>query len=316
MLISYFDTTICNDNLGNSIITEGVLDFFDEVFPEAFLIKIPYIEGIESHSLSYIKRSDFTFFAGTNSLNSHMASYYQWGITKRNKTHIKDVILCGLGWWQYEDEPDDYTKDILYSVLSKNYIHSLRDSYTRDRLRNIGFSNVINTGCPSMWGLTQEHCAEIPETKVDSVIATFTNYNQNPAMDIALVHLLKKLYKKIYLWVQGPQDYEYGRRLCPEVTILPPRLSALDDILRNENIEYVGTRLHAGIRALQHKRRATIIGIDNRAIEISRDTNLPVIPRGDWQTLYTHLTGSSPTVINMPWEAIKAWKSQFSASSR
>ena len=47
----------------------------------------------------------------------------------------------------------------------------------------------------------------------------------------------------------------------------------------SENIDYVGTRLHAGIRALQHKKRTIIIGIDNRAIEKAKDFNLTVIDR-------------------------------------
>ena len=43
----------------------------------------------------------------------------------------------------------------------------------------------------------------------------------------------------------------------------------------------VGTRLHAGIRALQKGNQALILSVDNRATEINKDINIPVISRFD-----------------------------------
>lgn len=56
-------------------------------------------------------------------------------------------------------------------------------------------------------------------------------------------------------------------------------MKGFDTVLANEDIDFVGTRLHGGIRALQKKKRSLIIAVDNRAIELGADTGLPVIDR-------------------------------------
>ena len=62
-----------------------------------------------------------------------------------------------------------------------------------------------------------------------------------------------------------------------EIEIINPHLSDYDNFLKKHEVDFIGTRLHGGIRALQHKRRSIIIGIDNRATELNRDFNLPVV---------------------------------------
>lgn len=49
------------------------------------------------------------------------------------------------------------------------------------------------------------------------------------------------------------------------------------------DIDYVGTRLHGKIRVLNREKRAIILAVDNRAIEIANDTALPVVRREDIQ---------------------------------
>jgi hypothetical protein len=89
-----------------------------------------------------------------------------------------------------------------------------------------------------------------------------------------------------------------------------PSLQALDEILTID-IDYLGTRLHAGIRALQNKKRTLILAVDNRAIEISKDTNLPVVPRNDWESITSWIESAYETRIRLPWSNIDKWKSQF-----
>ena len=63
------------------------------------------------------------------------------------------------------------------------------------------------------------------------------------------------------------------------VIIIPRDLEAYERRLIQGNVDYVGTRLHAGIFALNHKVRSIIVAVDNRAIEIAKDTNLPIVRR-------------------------------------
>lgn len=59
-----------------------------------------------------------------------------------------------------------------------------------------------------------------------------------------------------------------------KLVVILSTLKAYDDTLKENDINVGGTRLHAGIRALNYKCRFIIVSIDNRAKEIHRSTNL------------------------------------------
>jgi hypothetical protein len=312
MLISIFDTRICDNNLGNHIIMDSIDKVLHEMYPEAFFVSLPYLESIGDVACDYNQASDYTFFGGTNSLSSEMRTYRQWGLDAKIAKRLAGVILLGVGWWQYQKEPDAYTRSILRKVLHPEYCHSVRDSFTASQLRAAGFENVCNTGCPTLWPLTPEHCTSIASCAAKDVLLTFTNYNQNPKMDRQLADILKDLYRDVYFWIQCPEDAAYISQILPEAKIIGPRLERLDAILASSlDIEYVGTRLHAGIRAMQHKRRTTIIEVDNRAREMRLDFKLPSVPREEIASLKARLTGEFATELAIPWRTIDSWKQQF-----
>jgi polysaccharide pyruvyl transferase WcaK-like protein len=312
-MISVFDTTVSDDNLGNEIIMESVYRHLREVFPDQFFYKLPYME-ITRHTLGVIRRSDLVFFGGTNSLTGRMERYKQWGISLLSSLTIRGVILMGLGWWQYQGRTSLYTKLLLRRVLSGTHLHSVRDSYTEAKLRELGFGNVVNTGCPTIWNLTPSHCASIPTGKADEAVMALTDYNQNPENDIGLVELLLRNYRNVYVWIQGAGDRPYVESIARgRLRVLQPTISAFDEVLSRSEVDYVGTRLHAGIRALQRRRRAIIISIDNRAYEMHRDFNIPVVRRGDFETLQSMIQGTVTVNIRLPQAAIEAWKHQFLA---
>ena len=73
----------------------------------------------------------------------------------------------------------------------------------------------------------------------------------------------------------------------------------------------MGTRLHAGVRALQHKKRTLILSVDNRANEIAKDTNLPVISRDNLAAIASWINSKYETKIKIPVDNINQWKNQF-----
>lgn len=316
--VSILDTTICDNNLGNAIIMESVDSFVEDAFSHDFLVRIPYLDTLGKKALQYLGKSDYSLLGGTNALSADMARYSQLGITQENCSKLGNgITLIGVGWWQYQSEISPETANILQNALASTGAHSVRDEYTKKKLASIGILNVVNTGCPSLWNLHEKHCQSIPENKAKSVLATLTNYNQTPEQDQDLLRLLAKCYETVYFWVQGPEDHEYVNSLDAEVEILPPRLESLDALLQSSiDLDYVGTRLHAGIRALQHKRRSMILGIDNRALEMGRDFHLPVLPRDSLDELEEKIHTPSPCSIRIPHESIEKWKSQFFQNER
>jgi polysaccharide pyruvyl transferase WcaK-like protein len=165
-----------------------------------------------------------------------------------------------------------------------------------------------------MWDLNEQFCSEIPTKKAENVVATLTDYNQDYEKDSLFLNLLEKNYKVVYIWPQGIGDVAYINSLnvSKKIVILSPNLESFNSLLSSsESIDYVGTRLHAGIRAMQFKRRSIIIGIDNRAIEKSKDFNLKICLRNELNDLNKLINSDFLSKINLPLKNIETWKNQF-----
>jgi hypothetical protein len=153
------------------------------------------------------------------------------------------------------------------------------------------------------------------------VVTTLTFYHPNVSKDSQLLNLLLKRYEKVHLWIQGIEDYDYLQSLDVDkrdIVLIPPSVTAFNNLLdTHPNIEYAGTRLHAGIRAIQKGRRTMIVAVDNRAIEISRTTGLPVISRENVEQLLDFTDRPYVTNVVVPMAAINQWKEslvKFNAS--
>lgn len=312
--ISVFDTSINSYNLGNEVIMKNVYENLRDIFYRDFIFKIPPME-INHYTFRNIDQSDYIFFGGTNSLSSRMEEYKQWGLNFFNSRKIKNVILMGLGWWQYQDEDISfYTKLLLRRSLSHSFLHAVRDSYTENKLREIGFNNVLNTGCPTLWKFDKEFCKKIKKEKSSRVVFTLTDYNRDVVFDKKLVDILEDNYDEVYFWVQGSGDYDYLlNKIKPSrhVKVIYPDLEKYSEILSSGDIDYIGTRLHAGIHAMSFYRRSLIIGIDNRSLEMNKDFNIPILKRDKIEELSNFINSSFETVIDIPIENINKWKSQF-----
>ena len=82
--------------------------------------------------------------------------------------------------------------------------------------------------------------------------------------------------------------------------------------MNSEKTDYVGTRLHAGIFAMQNHVRSLIIVIDNRARDIKDNYNINAIERVNIsKKLEKYINSEFPTVININEKNIKEWKNQF-----
>ncbi|MDP3587814.1 MAG: polysaccharide pyruvyl transferase family protein [Sulfuricurvum sp.] len=314
--ITIFDTSIASENIGDFIIMDSVNRELKELFKNDMLFYSLTHDKVSRATYRLNKISDYSFIGGTNLLSSNMNSYNQWKINLIDSLFFKNIILMGVGWWQYQKKPNFYTKYLLKKVLNKNILHSVRDSHTEMMLKSIGINNVINTGCMTMWKLNREHCTNIPKSKSNNVVFTLTDYNKDVLNDQKLINILIQNYKRIYFWPQGSGDLEYIKTLknINNIEIIGGNLFSYDELLDDASIDldFIGTRLHAGIRALQKSRRTIILGIDNRAEEKSKDFNLKVLARKDIDKLEEMLKDDFLIEININEENINQWKKQFS----
>ena len=86
---------------------------------------------------------------------------------------------------------------------------------------------------------------------------------------------------------------------------------AYDEFLTNNDTDYVGTRLHGGIYAMRHGRRAIIISIDERAREINKSNHLNCIDFNNLVELPGYINSEFETSVKMDSAAISRWKNQF-----
>lgn len=314
--ITILDTSIATTNLGDEIIADGVKKELNGMFGDkSMFLSVPTHEKIGRHSRKIINKSQYSFVAGTNLLNSkyRLVRTKPWKLNLLEASILNNVILMGVGWGDYQGDIQPLAKFFYKQILDSNKIHSVRDNYTKEKLESIGISNVINTGCATMWKLTPEHCMTIPTSKAQNVVFTLTDYNKDPLKDQKLIDILVENYKKVFFWIQGSRDFEYIQSLnFKNVEFIGPSLNSYDKLLEsNIDLDYVGTRLHAGIRAMQKKRRSIIIGIDNRAIEKKKDFNINVVERKDIETIADIINNKVETKLTLDFNKINQWKKQF-----
>lgn len=301
-----------SSNLGDLIIEEAVIRELSRIFcikPLNTFSSQEYLKGEHMRTIAY---SDLTFLGGTNLLSSNMNCYRQWKINLMDSLIVNGIILFGVGWWQYQAAPNLYTKLLLKSTLSHRYLHSVRDSYTEQQMKLAGFKNLLNTGCPTMWPLINLKSKDFPFTKASNVLLMLTDYAKNPDLDKKLIELLHQKYETVFVWSQGRNDLEYVSSFNKSLQILDHSLDALNTFLLSDiHFDYIGTRLHGGIKCLLAKKRSLIIEVDNRAKEIAKDTNLPTCERNNLDYILNWIDKPFLFDIKLNVQNIKAWQKQF-----
>ena len=264
-----------------------------------------------------VSQADVALLCGTNILSSHMERHRQWLIDPdlaRRLTH--KVVLCGVGWWQYQEEPCRYTRWLLRHILSRRLPHSVRDRYTEERLRHLGV-DARYTACPTMWGLPVRDEYALPMAK--GAVVTVTDYKQAIEIDRRWIHAVTDAYDEVTAIGMGPGDRAYWDQLGIQgVNWGGQGTAAL--AAATEQRDFVGTRLHAGIHAMQAGQSGVILAVDNRASEIGTSTGMSVVGRDDLDGLSAILDGSRPVhppqlpVANIQsW--MQAWQEQVTSSA-
>lgn len=311
-------------NLGDVIIHEAVDKYLKIIFSGSEFTRLSSHRLPSGKLLEEVQKSSFVFFGGTNALSSDLKKYNQWKLPVPNRLvwpfmfPVNDVILMGVGWWQYQDSPTEYTRAFYKRALSHKYVHSVRDSYTEQKLRQLGFDNIVNTGCPTMWELNGLDVAA-RKGGTENCLFTLTDYMKNPGADDKVIEEILAGYKgRIFFFPQGSQDLEYIASLgsyqkhSRRITVINRTFEDYVATLTENDVDYIGTRLHAGIKALQLKKNVLILSVDNRAAEISKDTGLPVVSRDEIEKISLWIGGKKMfNEIRMPEGAIEQWKKQF-----
>ena len=316
-----YDPSNASFNYGDRIISQSAISQLNCMMPDSMIFNFtthtPNFEQWQKtrHNGRYrlVMDADYKFVCGSNILsNALLRLWPNFNINLLNKKEFKGAVLMAVGsTGQSVMKADAYTKHLIKSTFSKDYYHSTRDEITKEFLESLGLK-AINTGCVTMWGLTPERCAGITKTKSDSVVFTLTNERPDVQNDTCLVQLLKNNYKKVYFCPQSAGDTEYFCSLCIDgVDLLNPDINLVSEFYKNTSVDYIGTRLHGGIYAMQHQKRSIILAVDNRAKDIDSTYNINCIARDDCDAIENKINSTFDTDVKINIDAINQWKSQF-----
>lgn len=310
--IIILNTAMESDNLGDEIIMYYYSKAMEGIIAPDKLYNIATHCRLSDGDVERLLSCRYAVIIGTNILSPQMELYSGWKFDNR-LIRMRNVLLVGVGWWGYK-KPSLYSKYVYRNILSKNIIHSVRDKQTYQMLKSIGISNVVNTDCFTMLGLDKV-CDSIPCKKSDDVLFTLTGNLNRVNNDRNLIRILRQNYRKLYYFPQGNTDLDYLKKITgtEDITILNATFKAYTEFLEKScNVDYVGTRLHGGIHAMQNGKRAIIIAVDNRAIEIARDTELPVILESEvGEKLEPMIRTEWKTRIRLNTNAIEKWRNSF-----
>lgn len=321
--ILLLDTSVGSLNQGDKIINISIKKNWKELFDDNYIMDLathtPMYSAVQSFlyrdKLSVFKNADYKFLCGTNALYTNMLRPLPtWNINILNCGLATNTICLGAGIGINSKNVNLYTRALYDKVLSHDYIHSVRDSKTKDFLENLGFK-AENTGCPTLWGLTPGHCQNIPKSKGRTVVFTLTYYERDEKNDKTMIDILCRNYEQVLFWPQCIKDLDYLSSIddLKRIKIISPTIDGYDMALSGDGVDYVGNRLHGGIFALQHKCRSIIISIDYRAERMSADYSFECIKRDDISSkLEEKINAKWPTVITgIDFSKVELWKGQF-----
>lgn len=318
-----FDTAIATSNLGDEIIFESTKQGLSTVLDNALVFRLgTHIENYNALQMFrnwkqtvLCERADYKFVCGTNLLsNSLIGRCPQWQLNFFNRALYHDAILVGVGRISDYKKFDLYTRILYKKCLSSSFKHSVRDEETKRVLETLGLK-AINTGCPTLWKLTPEFCATIPQQKAKNAVISVSGYgNQlDVEFDSAMIECVQKSYGKIYAWIQTAVDDSYLSKL-PNTESMERiySIQSFADILKKSEVDYIGTRLHGGVYALQHGVRSIVISIDERAEGFYHSNNLPIVRRKNIkEELYDRINSNWKTEIRLDQDAIAEFLNQF-----
>ncbi|HSF64996.1 MAG TPA: polysaccharide pyruvyl transferase family protein [Paracoccaceae bacterium] len=261
---------------------------------------------------------DALLIPAANWLNA--GANWQFLIDLLEKVEIP-VVTIGLGLQAATEDMDavrvsDSAVALARLMSAKGAFISTRGTFARDWLASIGISNVVATGCPSLYMRFQ------PDTTVeahDTVVIQSTRYANSQrfidtgGLNADLFDLAARLdaamifqseMEEIDLLVYGAASDAREKAS----TALLPRLYGLSDptefddwLQRRGKVFFdvdewatfvrgsagvIGTRLHGTIMALNNGRPGVLIGHDSRTSELIRFAGIPTLaPDTDFRAL-------------------------------
>lgn len=301
-------------NLGDLIISRASKREIQHMFSDDVQIEaIPSHAKLGKRSYEIIEKSDHVIVGGSNLFWFRLFPRASWPLGVTDLFKLKNVTFLGVGWGSYDITTGPFGKATCKRIFDPSSVNSFRDQYSVQKAVELNIPNPIFTGCQTTWIFGRGH--EINQSDyAKKCIFTLTDYAKDSLRDRQLIETLKSFYGEdnLYFWPQGKKDQEYVLTLnfSPD-RILDYSLESFTNFCMAGDVDYVGTRLHGGIYAMELGAKAIIIAVDNRATEMGADLGLTIVERTELNTLPDLLGRKISGQLNIPNDNIATWCSSL-----
>lgn len=313
MELIMFDPGVGSSNLGDQVIGDSVMRELISLFPEANVRRLSLFQPMGESQRRTLRAAKLALVAGSNMLSAtfKFPTYRnRWKIALLDLAMLPPVVTVGAGWYRKDFESNALGRAVLRRVAAKDVPMSVRDAVTKENLARIGVA-AVNTSCATLWSVDPS-VYEAGQPCRD-VVTTITDYGMSATRDAAMLRALVGKYRKVYFWPQGEKDLQYLATLgVGGLDILPRSLEAYDQLLMSGGVEYIGTRLHGAIRALQKGVRAKIVSVDYRADNICEEVGIPCFRSNQTpEQMPAFMESGWDGAIHLPRADIETWRQKL-----
>jgi polysaccharide pyruvyl transferase WcaK-like protein len=310
-----FDWSRSSPNIGDQIISRASHRELKRIYNDSCeLTSIPSHTQLDEKAYKILDKSDKVVVGGSNLFWFRLFPRASWPLRLRDVFKLRNVCFMGVGWGSYKISTGPFGRFVCGSILNPTGHNSFRDKYSCKKALELGVPNPIFTGCHTTWAIGRNATA-FTQKKKKQCVFTLTDYAKDPHTDRMFIALLKKMYgqRNLFFWPQGSGDLSYLEQLeiIQPYQVLKGDLPTFENFLRSTDVDYVGTRLHGGIFAMEHNKRSVIVSVDNRAVEMGQDLGLAVVSRDRLDVLAEVLEGDTHYELTIPHANIDLWGSNL-----
>ena len=121
------DTAVASTNLGDQIIMEAVRAGLEDVLGGAIVASVASHDRMGPKGRRLVRDADAVIAGGSNLISSRMWFRSVWRLGPRDAFLGMNTILMGIGWYQFQNKPDPYSRWLLKRVLHPAVTHSVRE---------------------------------------------------------------------------------------------------------------------------------------------------------------------------------------------
>lgn len=287
--IVILNTALETDNQGDHIIMDACQQWLPK--HSEFAVHMASHQPRTDKELEQLKEAELVILCGTNALTANMKrSHWKLSDEELDGSYYDDkLVLYGVGWSEWTENITEQTKQFLNRSISTKCASSVRDKKTASIIEASIGRHVTYTACPTLWFAGYTNRDYLRST--GHVTFTLTDYRPH-ANDAVFLKWLLDNYDTLAFWEQGANDFKYLCEILERIevdycldtkTIANERITCIASGLASYDRlvgagDYIGSRLHGGIRAMQKSNYPVkIIAVDNRATEIGHSAGMPVI---------------------------------------